>query len=81
MLEQFRPTILVECEARHRADGVVQPVLDFLVSLGYAGSFFQAGRRRPIAEFDAAGHQRHTPGEKLPAEYVNNFAFEPPSRA
>jgi FkbM family methyltransferase len=79
-LQKFRPTILVECEARHRADGDVRPVLEFMASLGYSGSFFQSGHRRPIGEFDPAQHQRHAVGEKLPADYVNNFAFEHPIR-
>ncbi len=28
-LERSRPTVLVECETRHRADGDVRPVFDF----------------------------------------------------
>jgi FkbM family methyltransferase len=76
MLSTSRPTLLVECEKRHRADGDVRPVFELLTSLGYEGSFFQQGRRRPLAEFDAARHQRLKPDGKLPADYVNNFAFE-----
>lgn len=80
ILAEHRPTILVECEARHRSDRDVQPVFDFLVSFGYEGSFFQRGRRHPLAEFDPERHQQHVRGEKLPADYVNNFAFEHPQR-
>jgi FkbM family methyltransferase len=77
-LETHRPTLLVECEARHRPDGDVRPVLDFLQSLGYAGSFFSNGRRRPLAEFDPAVHQHVSQAaRRLPPEYANNFAFEP----
>ncbi len=73
-----RPTILVECEARHRADGDVRPVFEFLASLGYIGSFFCNNRRRPLAEFDAAVHQRlDANSRRLPQGYANNFAFEP----
>lgn len=79
LLEKSRPTILVECEARHRADGDVRPLLEMLTSLGYEGSFFECGRRRPLVEFDAARHQQHESGKKLPAGYVNNFAFEHPA--
>ena len=75
-LTASRPTLLVECEVRHRADGDVRPVFELLTSLGYEGSFFQHGRRRPLAEFDATRHQRQTPDGKLPPDYVNNFAFE-----
>jgi FkbM family methyltransferase len=78
-LEVHRPTILVECEARHRADGDVRPVFEFLESLGYHGSFFLHRTRRPLAEFDAAVHQRIDASnpEQLPTTYVNNFAFVP----
>jgi FkbM family methyltransferase len=70
------PSILVECEARHRADGV-RPVFDLLQSLGYTGSFFCRGRRHPLGEFDVGFHQRLDPGsDRLPDGYVNNFAFE-----
>jgi hypothetical protein len=76
-LELHRPAILIECEARHRADGDVRPVFEMLQSFGYQGSFFQNGRRRPLAEFDPAVHQRiDSPSARLPREYVNNFAFE-----
>jgi FkbM family methyltransferase len=77
-LETHRPTILVECEARHRPDGDVRPVFELLQSLGYRGSFFERGRRRPLAEFDPVVHQRVDPrSPHLPRGYVNNFAFEP----
>jgi len=77
-LATHRPNILVECEARHRPDGDVRPVFDFLQSLGYAGSFFSNSRRCPIAEFDPTVHQRIVAASNgLPPEYANNFAFEP----
>jgi FkbM family methyltransferase len=77
ILGACHPTILVECEARHRADGDVRPVFELMKSLGYAGSFFCRGRWHPIAEFDPAFHQRLDPGsDRLPEGYVNNFAFE-----
>ena|SRR3990172_4251578 len=79
-LAASQPTLLVECEARHRADGDVRPLFEFLESLGYQGSFFINGQRRPLSDFDPARHQHHEPGHKLPAGYVNNFAFEHPGR-
>ncbi|MEX0611483.1 MAG: FkbM family methyltransferase, partial [Pirellulales bacterium] len=76
-LEAHRPTLLVECEARHRSDGDVRPVFEFLQSLGYEGSFFSSGRRRPLAEFDPNLDQaRDMNLHRLPRGYVNNFAFE-----
>jgi FkbM family methyltransferase len=78
-LQTFRPTILLECEARHRPDHDVGPVFELLESLGYAGTFFFDRARRPLAEFDPAVHQRLDPPDPvfLPPGYVNNFAFVP----
>src|SRR5262245_25311620 len=36
-LAVHRPAILIECEARHRPDGDVQPVFELFESLGYHG--------------------------------------------
>ena len=80
-LERHRPAILIECESRHRADRDVQTVFDFLQSLGYTGSFFHNGHRRPIAEFNPSEHQQIEPASDRPRSgYVNNFAFERPAR-
>jgi FkbM family methyltransferase len=76
-LETHRPTILLECEARHRADGDVRPVFEFLQSLGYEGGFFHGGHCLPLSQFDPAVHQQTgADPHRLPRGYVNNFAFE-----
>ena len=77
-LKKRRPTILVECETRHRPDHDVRPVFAQLESLGYRGSFFLNRSRLPLADFDPAVHQRLDPAnpDRLPRGYVNNFAFE-----
>jgi FkbM family methyltransferase len=78
VLAKYKPTLLVECEGRHRPEGDVRPVFDFLRSLGYVGMFFQNGIRRTLAEFDPAIHQRTcAESDRLPRGYVNNFAFIP----
>ncbi len=78
-LETHRPTLLIECEARHRPYGDVRPVFDLLQSLGYDGTFFHNGRRCPLTEFDVTVHQKIDPNsDRLPHDYVNNFAFVPP---
>jgi FkbM family methyltransferase len=75
-LERNRPSLLVECEARHRPDGDVYCVFDLLKSHGYDGSFFVDGERRPLGEFDASRHQPALAGHDSPPRgYVNNFAF------
>jgi FkbM family methyltransferase len=77
-LQSHRPAILIECEARHRADGDVRPVFDLLQSHGYQGSFFLNGHRRPLAEFDVGKHQRiDDSATATPRDYVNNFSFVP----
>jgi FkbM family methyltransferase len=77
-LDTHRPTLLIECEARHRPDGDVRPVFNFLQSLRYEGTFFRNGHRRSLAEFDPAIHQRAGSNSgDLPKGYVNNFAFVP----
>ena len=76
-LERYKPKLLIECEARHRSDSDVRSVFDFLQSLGYAGTFFHNGQRRPLAEFERTVHQRiDSQSQHLPRGYVNNFAFE-----
>ncbi|HEX4415939.1 MAG TPA: FkbM family methyltransferase [Lacipirellulaceae bacterium] len=79
VLENSRPIILLECEARHRADGDVWTVLNLLQSLGYEGSFFLRRRQIPLAEFDPVVHQQLDESHPvfLPDNYVNNFAFVP----
>jgi FkbM family methyltransferase len=76
-LRRHRPTLLVECEARHRPGRDVAEVFFLLETLGYRGSFFHRGQRRPMAEFRAEEHQPDLPDGQVPRRgYVNNFAFE-----
>ncbi len=82
-LEQSRPAVLLECEARHRPDRDVRPVFSFLEALGYEGTFFENRVRRPLSEFDPAVHQHLDEPDPvfLPRGYVNNFAFIPRAMA
>jgi FkbM family methyltransferase len=77
ILEDHRPVLLIECEARHRPDGDVRPVLDLLKLHGYEGSFFLKRHRYPLAAFQPGIHQRLGKAGELPPQYVNNFAFVP----
>jgi FkbM family methyltransferase len=77
-LEAHRPALLIECETRHRPDGNVRPVFDFLLSRGYEGTFFLGHERLPLTQFRAEEHQRLRPDGTLPRDYANNFAFEHP---
>jgi FkbM family methyltransferase len=82
ILRQYAPLLVFECENRHLSPGNVQDVFSWLAGLGYEGSFVARGKLLPVAEFDAAVHQREH-GEwfwKSP-DYCNNFVFrKKPSR-
>ena len=81
-LAKHRPTLLIECEARHQPGRDVADVFALLHDLGYSGSFFRRGRRWPLADFRPAEHQPEVLADgRPPSGYVNNFAFEHPARA
>jgi FkbM family methyltransferase len=76
ILRQHAPLLVFECENRHLAPGDVRDVFSYLASLGYEGSFVCRNRLLPIAEFDAAVHQRQD-GQWFwkRKDYCNNFVF------
>jgi FkbM family methyltransferase len=76
ILRQHAPLLVFECENRHLAPGNVGEVFSFLQGLGYTGSFIRHDRLLPLAEFDAALHQRQD-GEWFwkSRDYCNNFVF------
>jgi FkbM family methyltransferase len=73
-----RPTILCECEERHRGIGSVAELLGFMAARNYSGFFFQKSKSRPVAEFNSRIHQKRL-GERYwdNADYCNNFIFRP----
>jgi FkbM family methyltransferase len=79
ILRQHAPLLVFECENRHLSPGNVHEIFSYLNDLGYQGSFICRGRVRPIAEFDAALHQRQD-GEWFwkGGDYCNNFIFRKP---
>ena len=70
MLRKGRPTLLFECERRHRASGSVGEVFSWLEDLGFRGFFIDRDGPKDITGFQPDVHQR----EGSPA-YVNNFLF------
>ena len=76
ILRQHAPLLVFECENRHLAPGTVGDVFSYLNTLGYEGSFVCRNRLFPIAEFNAAVHQRQD-GEWFwkSKDYCNNFVF------
>ena len=71
LLQTFKPTLLFECEARHRSSGTVHEVFSYLEDLGYEGAFLGKHGLIDIQEFDPAKHQVE-PGS---ADYATNFVF------
>lgn len=79
ILRQHMPLLVFECENRHLAPGNVRDVFSYLEGLGYAGSFLCGDRLLPIAQFDAAVHQRHDSQWFWKSkDYCNNFIFRKP---
>ena len=76
ILRQRAPLLVFECENRHLAPGNVNEVFAYLEALGYQGSFISRNQLFPIAQFDAAVHQRQD-GEWFwkSKDYCNNFVF------
>ena len=76
ILRQHAPLLVFECENRHLASGRVEDVFAWLGRFGYQGSFIRHHRLVPLAQFDAARHQRAA-GELFwkSRDYCNNFVF------
>jgi FkbM family methyltransferase len=78
LIETHRPTVVLECEARHLVDATVSDVLGFMTSRNYAGYFVHRSKKYPISQFDLAVHQKHD-GDRFwdSPDYCNNFVFAP----
>jgi hypothetical protein len=75
-LKTWSPLLVFECENRHLAEGCVDDVFRYLMSLGYRGSLVCRGRLRSTSEFDAQIHQRsHGEWFWKTTDYCNNFIF------
>jgi FkbM family methyltransferase len=78
ILTRDRPAVLVEAEERH-LPGATRRIFDHFDALDYRGEFLLDGRRRPVADFDAATMQDPARIADRRAAYVNNFLFLPRS--
>jgi FkbM family methyltransferase len=74
-IRRWRPMLIVEIEQRHLAAPIAS-AFEQVLSLGYDGSFLDAGETKPIARFDAARHQRAGNADNG-GYYINNFVFTP----
>jgi len=79
-IRRNKPALLVEIEERSNLGGL-ERISRNLAEAGYAGSFIDRGRQRPLAEFKVAEHQvwSHDVGRRKinrrKLHYVNNFIF------
>jgi FkbM family methyltransferase len=78
IIEQSRPTLIVESEARLLHDAP-QIVFNFLKQYGYEGYFIHRDQLKPISDFSVGQFQNETNrkpvfGARSP-DYVNNFIF------
>jgi len=74
-LKRESPSLLIEVEQRHHPDDGIEEIFDFILALGYHGSFLQQGRMVNLSEFDLAKHQSASDARSI--EYINNFIFQP----
>ena len=71
LLQQHKPLLLFECETRHRQDGCLDEVFQFLTDLGYRGEFFRKGKLTSLQQFDPVIHQ----ADPKTDSYAGNFVF------
>jgi FkbM family methyltransferase len=74
-LKRESPTLLIEIEQRHHSDTSIQDIFDYIIKLGYRGSFYWNGRMPSLSEFTVEQHQGSADPRSL--EYINNFIFRP----
>jgi len=80
-LRRGRPALVLEIEERHRPDGGVAEVFDYLRSIGYEGRAARHDGLVPLDRFDVErdqlAHLRagETIAHDMPRDYVNTFLF------
>lgn len=75
VLQDAKPVLLVECEARHSGADAMERLFRLIKELRYTGFFYRRGKRSPLELFDPGqDQQKHQAGSR---QYVNNFYFKP----
>lgn len=72
VLNQYKPKILVEIEARHIGQEQAKETFRFLESLNYRGHFILGKERLPLTKFSFDQYQNTQDMKR----YANNFTFE-----
>lgn len=75
-IQEWRPSVLIEVEERHRV-GSVAAVREWFEERGYSGYFLDGRRMRPIGEFDGRRDQdvAQLENSERVGRYINNFIF------
>ncbi len=71
-LQQYKPKIMVEIEARHVGREQAMETFHFLQQLGYTAHFIAGTQRLPLKDFNFDTHQNMDDMKN----YCNNFIFE-----
>jgi FkbM family methyltransferase len=84
ILRSMQPSILIEIEQRHRADGSVTETFSYLLKLGYKGFALFGDKLKPIEDFDLKRHQLSFVRDEfvpysMPSGYVHDFLFVNPA--
>jgi FkbM family methyltransferase len=78
MINACRPTLLVEVEQRHLADGLsIEDVFGQILDYGYRGQYLLDGQWQPLDTFSVERFQLARLAGDGSAPYVNNFLFRP----
>ena len=78
VLKKYKPRILIEIEARHVGEEKAKETFEFLMQLGYEGSFVHNNTYKPLDAFSFKEHQnkKNLWSNKCQTPYCNNFIFE-----
>jgi len=76
-IRREKPVLLVEIEQRHLIGRTIAQVFDYILALGYQGSFLQGGHRKSIDTFSYEQHQIPYLENVFSKRYINNFFFFP----
>lgn len=78
-LDEIRPKLIVECEARHIKDHTVFDVFDYILERKYIGFYYHDGIKKDLSTFDIFRDQTSfiESNKKLDTDYIANFIFEP----
>ena len=80
LLQQQRPTLMVEIEQRHHRDRNITEIFTKILSLGYEGFFLLNGELKSLNDFSVEKYQdikNYEGHASLGKTYISNFIFKP----